>query len=109
MRCSQPLRTANTAGVQADLVHYWRDGYAILRGFFSADEIDQIAAGADQIYAEGVAHGRSFRHGNLFYNVATVTGGEPQVRMVQWPSYHPPALDRVRLNTRYAAFLQPLI
>ena len=57
---------------------------------------------SDQLYAEGAAHGRCFRHGNLFYNVAREgEGGEPLVRMVQWPSYHQPVLNGVRLDTRF--------
>src|SRR5439155_7038663 len=63
----------------------------------------------DQIYDEGVANGRSFRHGNFFYNVANGTDGEAVVRMVQWPSYHQPVLNRVRLDTRFANLLEPLI
>jgi len=31
------------------------------------------------------------------------------VRMVQWPSYHQPALNRVRLDQRFADLLEPLI
>jgi ectoine hydroxylase-related dioxygenase (phytanoyl-CoA dioxygenase family) len=91
------------------LAGYWRDGYAIVRGLFSAEEIAAIAAATDQLYAEGVAHGRSFRHGNLFYNVASDANGEPLVRMAQWPSYHQPVLNRVRLDTRIAGLLEPLI
>lgn len=86
-----------------------RDGYAVLRGFFDAREVAEIGAAIDQVHAEGVAHGRSFRHGNLFYNVAPQPGGEPLVRMVQWPSYHQKVLDRVRLDPRFAAMLRPLI
>jgi ectoine hydroxylase-related dioxygenase (phytanoyl-CoA dioxygenase family) len=88
---------------------YARDGFAIVRGVFSPAEIAAIAAATDQLHAEGVAHGRSFRHGNLFYNVAPVDGGEPLVRMVQWPAYHQPVLDAVRLDPRFAAILAPLI
>ncbi len=69
----------------------------------------EIAAAADQVHAEGVTHGRSFRHGNLFYNVASGADGEPLVRMAQWPSYHQPVLNRVRLDTRIAELLEPLI
>jgi len=94
---------------QSELAGYWRDGYAIVRGFFSADEIAEISAGLDQLYAEGMAHGRCFRHGNLFYNVARQADGEPFVRMVQWPSYHQPVLNRVRLDQRFADLLEPLI
>lgn len=108
MSSSQPLRIEAPQSVGADLVHYWRDGYAVVRGFFSREEVAEIAAAIDQLEAEGEAHGRCYRHGNLFYNV-TRTGGEPLVRMVQWPSYHQPVLNGVRLDTRFADLLQPLI
>jgi hypothetical protein len=93
-----------------DLVtRYRRDGYAVVRGFFSAEEVAGIAAATDQVHAEGVAHGRKFRHGNLFYNVVPDAAGTPLVRMVQWPSYHQPVLDAVRLDPRFAALLAPLL
>ena len=90
------------------VAQYRRDGYAIVRGLFSAEEVERIGAAADQVHSEGVRHGRSFRHGNLFYNVAAEPDG-PQVRMVQWPSYHQPVLNSVRLDPRMAALLEPLI
>jgi hypothetical protein len=110
MGSSQPLRIEDPGSVHADLAHYWRDGYAVVRGFFTPAEIREIAAATDQLYAEGVAHGRCFRHGNLFYNVAHEReGAVPLVRMVQWPSYHQPLLNRVRLDTRFEELLEPLI
>ena len=109
MRSSQQLRSDEFAGVHSDLTHYWRDGYAVVRGFFDAAEVAEIADAVDQLHAEGVAHGRCFRHGNLFYNVARDGEGEPLVRMVQWPSYHQPALNRVRLDARFVELLGPLI
>ena len=109
MSASQLLRAEPAGGVQVDLAQYRRDGYAIVRGFFEADEIAQIVAATDQLEAEGIAHGRCFRHGNLFYNVAREATGEALVRMVQWPSYHQPALNAVRLDARFAQLLEPLI
>ena len=108
MRSSQSLRREVPAGIEADLAHYWREGYAIVRGFFGRDDIAEIAAAADRLYAEGLEHGRSFRHANLFYNVAH-RDAEIFVRMVQWPSYHQPVLDAVRLDLRFAELLEPLI
>jgi hypothetical protein len=92
--------------------HVWQfqtRGYAIVRGFFSTAEIELLGEATDQLHAEGLRHGRCYRHGNLFYNVAAAPGGETMVRMVQWPSYHQPRLDRVRLDTRFAELLAPLI
>ena len=73
---SQPLRRSEPAGVRADLGSYWREGFAIVRGFLGAAEIENIGAAIDQLHAEGVRHGRCFRHGNLFYNLARGRGGE---------------------------------
>ena len=110
MRSSQALRREDPSGFEADLAHYWREGYAVVRGFFSPDEVEEIAGAMDQLHAEGVAHGRCFRHGNLFYKVAReADGSEPLVRMVQWPSYHQPVLNAVRLDPRFADLLEPLI
>ena len=109
MSAPQRLRVDDDGNANADLTHYWRDGYTVIRGVFGADEIADIAAAIDQIHAEARAHGRSFRHGNLFYNVATNAAGEPLVRMAQWPSYHQPLLNRVRLDRRFARLLEPLL
>jgi ectoine hydroxylase-related dioxygenase (phytanoyl-CoA dioxygenase family) len=107
---AQSLRTSGSSEVHADLAHYWRDGYAIVRGFFSTDQIEELSGALDQLYEEGASHGRCFRHANLFYNVARKhEGGEPLVRMVQWPSYHQPVLNSVRLHARFARLLEPLI
>ena len=110
MSVSQPLRIVDLGSVHADLAHYWREGYAVVRGFFTPGEIADVAHAIDQLYAEGVEHGRCFRHGNLFYNVAREReGSEPLVRMVQWPSYHQPVLNAVRLDTRFVDLIEPLI
>lgn len=110
MRSSQALRRDEPASVSADLAHYWREGYAIVRGFFSVAEVAEIRSATDQLYAEGAAHGRCFRHGNLFYNVAReCEGGEPLVRMVQWPSYHQPVMNAARMDRRFVELLEPLI
>ncbi|HET9427420.1 MAG TPA: phytanoyl-CoA dioxygenase family protein [Allosphingosinicella sp.] len=93
---------------QIDPDAWHRDGYFVVRRFFTPAEVEAIGAEIDRVHAEGVAHGRSFRHGNLYYKIARGEG-EPAVQMVQWPSYHRPALNAVRLDPRFAALLEPLI
>lgn len=90
---------------------YARDGYAVVRGVFEPAEIARIGAAVDAVHAEAIGHGRSFRHGNLFYKLAPGRGdgSPPAVRMVQWPSYHQPVLDAVRTDPRFATVLAPLI
>lgn len=88
---------------------YARDGYAVIRGLFSASEVAGVAAAFDRLQATGLALGRSFRHGNLLFRL----GDDPHLgrilRMVQWPSWRDALLDRVRLDLRFAAVLRPLI
>jgi ectoine hydroxylase-related dioxygenase (phytanoyl-CoA dioxygenase family) len=109
MAFSQPLKIAEPLGEQSEIGSYWRDGYALVRRFFNACEVDEIATAADEVHADALAHGRSFRHGNLFYNVAADAEGNPLVRMAQWPSYHQPVLNAVRLDDRIARLLEPII
>jgi len=65
----QPLRLRGAEVEQEHVAAFLSEGYAVIRGLFSPDEIAKIAAATDQLYAEGIGHGRSFRHGNLFNQV----------------------------------------
>lgn len=84
-------------------------GFAVLRGFCDSDEIEELAEATDQLHAEGLRHGRCFRHGNLFYNVVRDHDDSPLVRMVQWPSYHQPVLNAIRIDPRFAILLAPIL
>lgn len=101
----------DTARGAAITAAYASDGYAIVRGLLDTHEVATIAAAMNQLHAEAIAHGRSFRHRNLFYKLAPApeAGGPPAVRMVQWPSYHQPVLNAVRTDPRMSAVLAPLI
>jgi len=83
---------------------YARDGYAIIRQYFSPADIARIGAAIDGVYAEAAAHGQSFRHGNLFYKIA-----DGDVRMAQWPSWRSDVLDEARTDPRFAALLGGMI
>lgn len=91
------------------VAQFHRDGYAVVRGLFTPAEVAEIAAAFDREYAAGLAHGRSFRHGNLYYRVRKDPAIGPIVRLAQWPSYHDPVLARFRTDRRIHDLLQPLI
>ena len=92
-----------------DLAAWERDGYTVVRGFFGAAEIAALGEAAERVRDEARAHGRNFRHGNLYYTVIEDAAGAPQVPMAQWPSYAHPALEAVRRDPRFAALLEPLL
>lgn len=91
------------------LAQYRAEGYAVLRRVFDPGEIADMAAAFRRHWAEGMAHGRSFRHGNLFYRLGHDARLGTLVRLVQWPSYGDPLLEAVRRDPRYLALLEPLI
>jgi len=91
------------------LAQYRAEGYAVLRHVFDADEVRDMADAFDRHWAEGMAHGRSFRHGNLLYRLGRDAKLGKLVRLVQWPSYGDPVLEAVRRDARHLLILEPLI
>ena len=88
-----------------DLVeHYKREGYAVIRRLISPAEVVDLAAACDAAHADGLAHGRSYRHGNLHYRL---DGGE--VRMVQWAVRQYEALGQFRIDPRISRLLAPFL
>lgn len=91
------------------LDHYHAHGYAVVKRVFAPAEVAEMAAAFDRIYAEGLDHGRSFRHGNLFYRVVPDAALGRLVRYVQWPSWRNAVLERYRRDARMLDILRPLI
>ncbi len=89
--------------------HYREYGYAVVKGVFAPDEVEELAHAFDRIYAQGLNHGRAFRHGNTFYSVTEDDALGPVMRMMQWPAYVDPVLDRFRLDPRMCDIVSPLI
>ncbi len=89
---------------------YARDGYAVVRGFWPRDELAALSETVEAVRLAALAHGRSFRHGNLFYRVEAGPGPGPgHVAMAQWACWAFPALDRFRTHPRFAALLAQLL
>jgi len=88
---------------------YRRRGFAVVRGVFGGAEIAELAQAFDRFYADGLAHGRSWRHGNLLIRLGTDAALGRIVRLVQWPSYTDAVLNRFRLDRRMHDIVAPLI
>ncbi len=81
----------------------------MVRGVFGPQEIRELAAAFDRVYGQGLAHGASFRHGNVLYRLARDPAVGPIVRYVQWPSYFDEVLNRFRCDRRMLGILEPLL
>jgi ectoine hydroxylase-related dioxygenase (phytanoyl-CoA dioxygenase family) len=85
------------------------DGYAVVPGVFDADEVAALAAAFDQVHAEAMARGRSWRDGNLFLRMADDAALGRILRYAQWAAWINPALERARRDPRLLEILEPLI
>jgi len=88
---------------------YRENGYAVVRGLFTADEVAALARAFERVYAEAMIHGKSFRIQNTLFTVSDDDALGPIVRMVQWPSYFNKALERIRRDPRIFEILEPLL
>ena len=93
----------------AHVTEFRRNGFAVVRGVFDRTEVAELARGFDRIWAEGLAHRQSFRHGNVFWRLAEDANLGRIVRYMQWPSYFDPTFDRIRRDPRMLAIVAPLI
>jgi ectoine hydroxylase-related dioxygenase (phytanoyl-CoA dioxygenase family) len=85
-----------------------KDGFTVVRGVFTADEVAELAAAFDRIHAEGMRLQGSFRHKNVFFQQAADANLGKILRMVQWPSYIDDVLNRFRLHERLHRILEPI-
>jgi len=89
--------------------HYLEEGYAVIRGVFGARDIGELAEAFDRVYRRAIAHRTSFRHQNVFFQIAQDPKLERVVRFAQWPSYFDDILHRYRIDPRMLAVIEPLI
>ena len=96
--------------MQYDYLEQFQElGYAVIRQVLDSAEVLELAAAFDRVYREGVRHPSSFRHQNVFYQLACDPSLGQIVRMAQWPSYFEPTLARYRIDRRLLQVLAPLL
>jgi len=95
----------------ADAVEQYRaEGYAIVRGFLEPDEVAELRRETAGVYAEGIRHHATWRHGNLAYEILPERHfGERYLIQAYWMSWARPYFDRFRSHRRYLQLLEPSI
>lgn len=88
---------------------FHRDGFAVVRNVFAPDEVAEMAAAFDRIRDAGLRRGRSYRDRNVLFRLSPDEALGTTLRMVQWPAYFEPVLDRYRTDARMLDIVRPLI
>ena len=86
------------------------EGYALVRGFFGAADIERIAAETDRIYRLGIAHHATYRDRNLLFDVLNdPSAGRRVMIQAHWTPWISPCLEQLRRDPRYLEVLAPLL
>jgi ectoine hydroxylase-related dioxygenase (phytanoyl-CoA dioxygenase family) len=86
------------------------EGYAIVRGFLSADEMAEVGAAADAMYREGLKHHATYRDKNLLFEVLDDPQAKRRVVLqAHWTAWLSPVLERMRRSDKYLSILEPFL
>ena len=96
-------------GRDSILETFARDGFAVVRGVFNGAEVAEMAAAFDRVREAGLRFDRSYRDRNLLFRLSRDDRLGKTLRMVQWPAYIDPVLNRYRLDRRLFDIVEPLL
>jgi len=86
------------------------EGYAVIRGFLTSAETDEIAAEVDRLYAEGIKHHATYRHKNLLFEILDDPKARRRVVLqAHWTAWISPLMERMRRSDKYLAVLEPFL
>jgi phytanoyl-CoA hydroxylase len=86
------------------------EGYAIIRGFLSAAETEEIAAEVDKMYQEGLKHHATYRDKNLLFEVLDDPKARRRVVLqAHWTAWISPLMERMRRSEKYFKVLEPFL
>jgi hypothetical protein len=86
------------------------EGYAVIRGFLTPAETEEIGAEVDGLYAEGLKHRATYRHKNLLFEILDDPKAQRRVVLqAHWTAWISPLMERMRRSDKYLAVLKPLL
>jgi phytanoyl-CoA hydroxylase len=94
-----------------DIVDQLRsDGYAIIRGFLSPADAQQLSRETDRIYQEGLKHHATYRDKNLLFEVLDDPKAKRRVVLqAHWMAWISPYFECLRRDPRYFPVLEPFL
>ncbi len=89
---------------------YREEGYAVVRQFVDGDEMIRLKKETDAVYAEGLKHHATYRHGNLSFQILPESDfGQRYVLQAYWFSWINSYFEEFRRNPNYLKLLEGLI
>ena len=102
------MLTANEARRTAE--QYRAEGFALVRGFIDAEEVERLQAETRLVYEEGLAHHATFRHGNLCFEILPEADfGQRYVIQVHWQAWISAYFEAFRRRPEFFAVLEPIL
>ena len=102
--------TVTQADARRAAEQYREEGYAILRQFVDGDDLQALRAETARIYAEGLKHPATWRHGNLSFEILPEADfGQRYVLQAYWFSWISEFFERFRRSERYLTLLEPIL
>lgn len=99
-----------TSQVDTALAQFRADGYAIIRGFFDPQEATELKAKSDELYAIGIEHPVTYRHGNLAYEILPEKHfGKRYLIQAYWFAWAAKFYDELRSRHQYLDVLRPVL
>lgn len=99
-----------TSQVDTALAQFRADGYAIIRGFFDPQEAAELKAKSDELYAIGIEHPVTYRHGNLAYEILPEKHfGKRYLIQAYWFAWAAKFYDELRSRHQYLDVLRPVL
>ncbi|MBU3739019.1 MAG: phytanoyl-CoA dioxygenase family protein [Rhodoferax sp.] len=92
------------------VAQYWDQGYAIVRGVFSAAEMREAQAESRRIYDLGLQHHATWRHQNVLFEILPEAyAGRRYVLQAHWYAWFSPLFEAMRRDPRVLAVMEPLL
>jgi ectoine hydroxylase-related dioxygenase (phytanoyl-CoA dioxygenase family) len=86
------------------------NGYAIVRGFLSRQDVADVATEVDRMYREGLKHHATYRDHNLLFEVLDDPRAKRRIVLqAHWTAWISPLLEQLRRDPRYYDVLSPFL